>query len=91
MATATTTTKGQITIPAEVRKDLGIRPGTQVEFVKEKDGVFRFQAKKIPFEKLLGRFHVPGARPMTPKAMDKAIMRVLAQDDRRIRRQSRAR
>jgi AbrB family looped-hinge helix DNA binding protein len=32
---ATVTSKGQITIPAEVRKRLGLRQGDRVEFVME--------------------------------------------------------
>lgn len=32
---ATTTTKGQIVIPAELRKKYGIKPGTRVRFIDE--------------------------------------------------------
>jgi antitoxin PrlF len=32
MATATLTSKGQITIPAEVREALGLEPGAQIDF-----------------------------------------------------------
>lgn len=32
------TSKGQVTIPLEVRRALGIRPGTEVEFALEADG-----------------------------------------------------
>ena len=34
MTTATITTKGQITIPAEVRSDLKVDAGDRVEFVQ---------------------------------------------------------
>lgn len=33
------TTKGQVTIPLEVRRRLGIEPGTEVEFEVGDDGV----------------------------------------------------
>jgi len=33
------TSKGQVTIPKEIREGLGIRPGSEVEFVKFQDGV----------------------------------------------------
>jgi AbrB family looped-hinge helix DNA binding protein len=33
------TTKGQVTIPKEIRDRLGIVPGSQVEFVPTQDGV----------------------------------------------------
>ena len=37
------TTKGQVTIPKQIRDHLGIRPGSEVEFVATDDG-----AKLIP-------------------------------------------
>lgn len=33
------TTKGQVTIPKEIRDHLGIKPGSEVEFVREADAV----------------------------------------------------
>lgn len=44
MATATVTSKGQVTIPVEVRRKLGISTGTIVEFVPRSDGTFEFAA-----------------------------------------------
>ena len=32
------TTKGQTTLPAEVRADLGVGPGDRVEYIKQPDG-----------------------------------------------------
>lgn len=37
MATATVTSKGQVTIPADVRNALDLRAGTQIEFAVEAD------------------------------------------------------
>lgn len=46
------TTKGQVTIPQAVREDLGIRPHSEVEFVKVKDGSYRLvKAKKTKLVK----------------------------------------
>lgn len=45
---ATVTSKGQITLPKEVREALGLLPGSQVEFVVEPGGVVL--RKKIPPE-----------------------------------------
>ena len=39
MQTSTLTTKGQVTIPADVRRRLGLRPGDQVGFIVEGDQV----------------------------------------------------
>jgi AbrB family looped-hinge helix DNA binding protein len=33
------TTKGQVTIPKDIRDELGITAGSEVEFVRNKDGV----------------------------------------------------
>jgi len=33
------TTKGQVTIPMEIREQLNIRPGAEVDFVLEGDAV----------------------------------------------------
>jgi AbrB family looped-hinge helix DNA binding protein len=39
MATSTLTTKGQVTIPAEVRRQLGLKPGDRVAFIVDADEV----------------------------------------------------
>ncbi len=46
MAKTRITTKGQVTIPKEVRERLGLRPGDELEFTEE-DGVFRLR-KRLP-------------------------------------------
>jgi AbrB family looped-hinge helix DNA binding protein len=38
MATAAVTSKGQITIPAEVRKKLGLKTGDRVRFIEGEHG-----------------------------------------------------
>jgi antitoxin PrlF len=45
MATAAVTSKGQITIPAEVRKKLGLKPGDRVRFVEGESGEFILRPK----------------------------------------------
>jgi AbrB family looped-hinge helix DNA binding protein len=44
MATATITSKGQITIPAAIRSDLHVSPGDRVEFVRVTEGRYEFIA-----------------------------------------------
>lgn len=39
MATSTVTRKGQVTIPAEVRRRLGLRRGDRVAFLEENDRI----------------------------------------------------
>ena len=44
MATATLTSKGQITIPADVRRSLNVQTGDRVEFVEIQPGRFELVA-----------------------------------------------
>ena len=55
MQKAKVTSKGQITIPKEVRKQLGLRTGDEIEFVKE-NANFRLQKvfTESPFDKWVG-------------------------------------
>ena len=46
VARAKLTAKGQITIPRDVRERLGLRPGDEIEFVEDRQGV-RLQ-KRVP-------------------------------------------
>jgi len=39
------TTKGQVTIPQDIREKLGITPATEVDFVEEKGRVFLVKRK----------------------------------------------
>ncbi|PSQ14713.1 AbrB family transcriptional regulator [Halobacteriales archaeon QS_7_69_60] len=49
---ATTTSKGQVTIPKEIRDRLGIEAGTELEFVLEDDGALTVCPKDPPMERL---------------------------------------
>ena len=55
MAKTKIASKGQVTIPKEVRDRLGLRPGDELEFVEE-DGVFRLRKllPTAPFKKYRG-------------------------------------
>lgn len=53
------TTKGQVTIPQEIREKLGITPAVEVDFIEEKDRVYLVKRKGNPkknhkFAKLRG-------------------------------------
>jgi AbrB family looped-hinge helix DNA binding protein len=53
---STISSKGQITVPQEIRERLGLAPGDRVEFVVEKDRtVIRPARSEVnPFEKFIG-------------------------------------
>jgi antitoxin PrlF len=59
MPSATVTSKGQITLPIEVRRRLGLKQGDKVEFVYDEDGrtVVRPEAKDEDLlDKMVGAF-----------------------------------
>jgi antitoxin PrlF len=56
MTTATVTSKGQITIPANVRQALQVEPGDRVEFVEVEPGRFEVVAATHSVTELKGMF-----------------------------------
>ena len=64
-ARAKITSRGQVTIPKDVRERLGLRPGDEVELVEDQGG-FRLQKRVAasPFRKYRGHFkHLVGHDP----------------------------
>ncbi len=59
MATATLTSKGQITIPADVRHDLKVDTGDRVEFIQIAPGRYEFVAATQNVTALKGMFGKP--------------------------------
>ena len=56
MSTATVTSKGQITIPIEVRLALNVAAGDRVEFVEVESGRFEMLAATQSITELKGMF-----------------------------------
>lgn len=79
------TTKGQTTVPKEVREVLGLGEGTQVEWLVE-DGKVSVKPRKLRAADLAGILgRPPAGAGMTVEEMDEALGRALAEDDERIR------
>ena len=74
MATSTLTSKGQITIPVQVREALGIDAGDRIEFVELGDGQFAIMAATASVRNLKGLIDKP-AKPVSIEAMNAAIVR----------------
>ena len=72
MTTATVTSKGQVTIPKDVRSRLGIGTGDRVEFVEVQDGVFQIVAATQDIQALKGIVPKP-KKPVTIEEMNQAI------------------
>lgn len=72
MATASVTSKGQITIPASVRAALGLETGSRVEFVEIEKGKFAIVAATNSVQALKGIFRKP-LSPVSIEEMNSAI------------------
>ena len=75
MPTATLTTKGQVTIPKEVREHLGIDTGDRLSFVVQEDGTVMVKSLTRHVRELGGLLRRPGQRPVSINQMDVGIAR----------------
>lgn len=69
---ATLTSKGQVTIPKEVRDALGLRAGDRLDFAVQADGTVRVAPLKGSIRDLKGMLPPP-SKPLTLEQMDGAI------------------
>jgi len=74
MTTATVTSKGQITIPANVRQALNVDTGDRVEFVEVEAGRFEFFAATRSVKELKGMFGKPN-KSVSIEEMNTAILK----------------
>ncbi len=72
MPTAKLTSKGQLTVPREVRTLLGLRTGDHVAFVVRDDGTVSVEAEKKSLMRLRGILH-PKVKGVTIEDMNEAI------------------
>jgi antitoxin PrlF len=86
MAIATLTSKGQITLPKEVREHLHLAEGDRLEFVIRSDGEVHVQPVAGSYRELRGMLRRPGRRPPSNQALERELTRLLVEDDERIRR-----
>jgi AbrB family looped-hinge helix DNA binding protein len=71
MSTSNVTQKGQVTIPAEMRKALGIKAGSKVRFRRQGHKVLLERVEEPAVESLFGALKVP--RPRGIADIDAAI------------------
>lgn len=72
MTTATMTSKGQVTIPAEVRQRMGLGTGDRIEFVELETGGFAIKPAIDDVRLLKGLLRKP-AKPVSVDGMNAAI------------------
>lgn len=81
MAVATVTSKGQITVPKEVREELGLTAGSQVVFVRLGEGHYRMLARTESLTDLAGVLHRAEQPVRTIEEMNEAIAAGAASSD----------
>lgn len=74
MSKAVITSKGQITIPADVRRRLGVDSGDRIEFVELESGGFAILPATGDVRQLKGLLRTP-ARPVPLEEMERAVRR----------------
>jgi AbrB family looped-hinge helix DNA binding protein len=73
--TATLTTKGQVTIPKDVREHLGIDKGDRVSFVVQEDGSVIVTPMTRHIRELGGLLHRTRQKPVSNETMNEGIAR----------------
>ena len=72
-AYSTITSKGQTTVPKEIRDRLKLKPGDRIEYVVEADGRITLKAKNRRMADFAGILGKPPGGPLTIEEMDDAI------------------
>jgi antitoxin PrlF len=76
MPTSTLTSKGQITLPKEIRDYLKLRPGHRLEFQITPEGKVFLRPRNRDVRELKGIVRSPHARPVTVEEMNPAKLSV---------------
>ena len=87
MTTSTLTTKGQITLPKEIRALLHLQSGDTVDFVLAADGRVEMRKAGQRVEEVFGVLYQPGIGAVDDRTVDDDLGRMLADGDDRSRRQ----
>lgn len=83
--TSTLTRQGQITLPQEVRRHLGVSEGDRLEIIVAEDGSVRLLPLKGSVRRLSGLLRQEGASPLSVEEIDGVVAEAVAEDDARIR------
>jgi antitoxin PrlF len=86
MALSTVTSKGQITLPKEVREHLHIGEGDRVDFQIEKDGSVRLTPVSGSVRDLYGCLRRADVPSPSLEDLEEALLEALVADDEQIRR-----
>lgn len=73
MPSSTISSKGQVTVPKEIREALGVRAGDRVLFVVRPDGAVELRPETVNVLDLVGILTPPEGRKATIEQMNDAI------------------
>lgn len=68
---ATLTSKGQTTIPKEIRENLGMKPGDQMTFTLMPDATVVMRLKSKTITALAGVLHKKGRKPLPAEQLSR--------------------
>ena len=66
------TSKGQVTVPKEIREHLHVKPGDRIRFIRQADGTVVLRPAGRPLADLAGALHDPTRTPMSVEDMNEA-------------------
>lgn len=80
MYASTITSKGQTTIPKEIRELLKLNSGDRLEFIVESDGRVCIYPLNVDVRSLSGILHKKGGKPVVISEMDTAISEAVVEE-----------
>jgi antitoxin PrlF len=75
MPSCTITSKGQVTLPKEIREYLHVSTGDRLDFVVDDDGKVVVRAARSRLDELRGMLFRAGRRPVSVAEMGPAVAR----------------
>jgi antitoxin PrlF len=82
MTTATITSKGQVTIPKEIRDSLLLHTGDKIDFTLTAQGQVVLKPVTQRVDDLFGRLRKPGQKTLSTQEMDAAIKKRARSENR---------
>jgi AbrB family looped-hinge helix DNA binding protein len=77
MSAATLTSKGQTTIPKDIRDGLSLKPGDKLDFHLLSNASATLRVRRGGLDDFIGVLHVPGRPAMTGEEVKAAIAKTL--------------
>ena len=73
MASSTLTSKGQTTIPKDIREYLNLQPGQRIDFIVDEEGRVILRPATLHIRDLAGILHREGRKPISVEEMNRVI------------------